>query len=83
MGDVLSVIRVMPTGTEIDLDKLKKQIEALGAHAVQKKPVAFGINCLEVQFIKPDSEGGTDALEDKMRALNGVESVEVTAVTLI
>ena len=83
MGDVLSVIKVMPTGPDVDLDKLRAEIEELEPHAVAKKPVAFGLNCLEVQFIRPDSSGGTDQLEDKMRAMDGVESVEVTGVTVL
>ncbi len=83
MGDVLSTIRVMPSGTEVDLDKLKSEIEKLEPRSVEKKPVAFGLNALEVQFLRPDSEGGTDDLEEKMRAIEGVESVEVTGVTLV
>lgn len=83
MGDVLSIIRVMPTGTDVDLKKVEAEIQKLRPHAVTEKPVAFGIKCLEVAFIRPDAEGGTDALEDKMRAIKGVESVEVTGVTLI
>lgn len=83
MGDVLSTIKVMPTGVDVDLEKIKAEIESLGPHAVQVVPVAFGIKALEVQFIRPDSEGGTDELEDKMRAIEGVESVEVTGVTLL
>ncbi len=83
MGDVLSVIKVMPTGPDVDLGKVKEEIEKLEPHAVEEKPVAFGIKCLEVQFVRPDSEGGTDELEDKMRSIEGVESVEVTGVTLI
>jgi len=83
MGDVLSTIKVMPTGPDVDLAKVREEVEKLGSHAVEEKPVAFGIKCLEVQFIKPDGEGGTDELEDNMRAIKGVESVEVTGVTLL
>jgi len=83
MGDVLSIIRVMPTGPDVDLNKLQTEIQELEPHAVAKKPVAFGLSCLEVQFIRPDSSGGTDELEDKMRAMDGVESVKVTGVTVL
>ena len=83
MGDVLSVIKVMPTGPDVDLGKVAEEIQKLEPHAIEEKPVAFGIKCLEVQFIKPDSSGGTDELEEKMRAIDGVESVECTGVTLL
>jgi elongation factor 1-beta len=83
MGDVLSSIKVMPTGPDTDLKKVAEEIQKLEPHAIEEKPVAFGIKCLEVQFIRPDSEGGTDALEEKIRAIEGVESAEVTGVTLL
>ncbi len=83
MGDVLSTIRLMPSGTDVDLDKIKSEVEKLNPHSVEKKPVAFGLSALDVQFVRPDSEGGTDELEEKMRAIDGVESVEVTGVTLL
>ncbi len=83
MGDVLSIIRVMPTGTDVDLKKVAAEIQKLSPRMIEEKPVAFGIKCLEVRFIRPDKEGGTDALEDQMRKIPGVESVEVTGVTLI
>lgn len=83
MGDVLSIMRVMPTGTDVDLKKLSAEIQKMKPNSVAEKPVAFGIKCLEVSFIKPDSSGGTDELEDAIRKMHGVESVEVTGVTLI
>lgn len=83
MGDVLSTIRVMPTGVETDLKRVAAEIQKLKPYSITEKPVAFGLKCLEVQFIRPDSEGGTDALEDRIGKIFGVESVEVTGVTLI
>ena len=84
MGDVLSTIKVMPTSPDVDMGKLAEEIKALAdIHAIEEKPVAFGIKALEIQIIKPDSEGGTEELEEQMRSLDGVESAEVTAVTLL
>ncbi len=83
MGDVLSIIRVMPTGTDVDLKKVAAEIQKLKPHSITEHPFAFGLKYLEVKFVRPDSEGGTDALEDQMRKMHGVESVEVTGVTLI
>jgi len=84
MGDVLSIIRVMPTGTDVDMKKLAEEIKhKFNPRVIDEKPIAFGINCLIVKFVRPDKEGGTDAIEDAMRKMHGVESVEVTGVTLI
>ena len=73
----------MPTGTDVDLSLVAKEIEKLSPHAIAEKPVAFGIKCLEIQFIREDKDGGTDELENTIKAIPGVESVEVTGVTLL
>lgn len=83
MGEVVSTIKVMPTGVDVDLGKIAEEIKKLNPHSFEEKPVAFGVKCLEIQFIRQDSEGGTDELEDKIRRIEGVESVNVTGVTLI
>lgn len=86
----MSIIKVMPSGTDVDMKKVDADIRKLTAtiphlklNAITEKPVAFGIKCLEVSVIKPDSSGGTDELEEKMMTIPGVENVEVTGVTLI
>jgi len=88
MGDVLATFRIMPEGVEVDLDKLKKEIEeSIGGLArieqIVEKPFAFGLKSIELSVILGDSEGGTDRVEEKIRALSGVQSVENTGLTLI
>lgn len=83
MGDVLCILKVMPTGVDVDMEELKSEIQKLGPKAMEIVPVAFGLKALDVRFIRPDSEGGTEDLEEKIRKIDGVESVETTGVTLI
>ncbi len=83
MGEVLSIIRVMPSGVDVDLDRIKEEIEKMGPESIEEKPVAFGLRALEVKFIRPDEAGGTEGIEEKLRSIEGVESVQVTGVTLI
>lgn len=83
MGDVLSTIKVMPTGVDVDLKKVAEEIQKLNPYSIEEKPIAFGIKALEVQFLREDSEGGTDELEGQIQKIEGVESVDVTDVTLV
>jgi len=85
MGDVLTIMRIMPTGVETDLKKVAAEINNIKPkpHSIEEKPLAFGIKFLEVKFVTPDKEGGTDAIEDAIRKIKGVENVEVTGLTLI
>jgi elongation factor 1-beta len=83
MGEVLCILKVMPTGVSVDMGKLKSRIQKLGPKAIEIVPIAFGLKALDVRFIRQDSEGGTEDLEEKIRKIEGVESVETTGVTLI
>ncbi|MBN2517222.1 MAG: elongation factor 1-beta [Candidatus Altiarchaeota archaeon] len=84
MGEVLCTIRVMPTGVDVDLERVKADIQkALSPNEISELPVAFGLKALIVKKIIPDSEGGTEVLEGKIKGTEGVESAETVEVTLV
>ncbi len=86
MARVLAVVKVYPSGTEIDLDKLVEDIksklpEGYEITKHQKEPIAFGLNALILYILMPEeTEGGTSTLEDLLRSVEGIEEVEVEAV---
>ena len=71
----------MPDGPDVNLEELKAKLRVLGARDIKEQPVAFGIKLLDVLFVMPDKEGS--AVEDKIREIEGVSSVETESVTLI
>lgn len=81
MGDVAIRYHVMPEGAEVNLEEIKAKLRALGAREIQEKPVAFGIKLLDVLFVMPDKDG--QIVEEKVRSIEGVSSVETESVTLI
>ena len=88
MGEVAIVLRVMPTGTDVDLNKLKEDItstvpETAKVNSITEKPVAFGLKALEVQLIFDDRKGGDDTLEERLEQIEGVASVETIQVGLL
>ncbi|MHA1410029.1 MAG: elongation factor 1-beta [Candidatus Odinarchaeia archaeon] len=88
MGTVLALLKILPEGTEVDLEKVKQEIiDSLPSkfkyHDSKIEPFAFGINQLKMSFTMEDSEGGTEALEDFIKKINGVNEVEVEHVSLI
>ena len=82
MGEVAAKIKVMPSGTDVDLKKLQEELEKIipeGAklHGFSEEPVAFGLRALMVVVKVGDVEGGTEKVEEAFSKVKGVESVSV------
>ena len=85
MGSVAVTLKVMPDSAEANLEKIKSEITSIVKNAlkgIEEKPVAFGLKCLEVLLIMPD-QGGTDKIEEEIKKIQGVASVEAGEVTLL
>ena len=82
MSDVIVVFKVMPTGIEVDLDKLEREItKAINPQRIEREPIAFGLIALNVTTLVPDAEGQLENIEKKLSELEGVEGVEVVEIT--
>ena len=91
MGQVAVTLKIMPENPEVDLEKMKTEISSavskLGIElkGIEEKPVAFGLKCLEVLLIMPDApdQGGTDRIEEAIKNIPGIASVEAGDITLL
>jgi len=82
MGEVAARIKIMPSGMDVDLNKLKEALTKVvpaGArvHGFSEEPVAFGLKALIVVIKVGDIEGGTEKVEEAFSKVKGVESVSV------
>jgi elongation factor 1-beta len=85
MGKVAAVMKVMPSGADVDLDALQERLEGSlpeGAEirGFERDDVAFGLIALLPTVIVPDDAGGTDAVEEAFSGVEGVQSVQVEEV---
>jgi len=86
MGKVAVTYRILPEGTEIDLDEMEKSVRSmLGSKLVklESKPIAFGLKALMATVVVEDGSGEGDKIEASLGALSGVSSVETAEVGLI
>ncbi len=87
MADVVVSLRIMPSSPDVDLDSIfsaaKEAIVSFAGNENMRQeiqPVAFGLKSLNITFVMDEKKGSTDALEESISKLEGVESVEVTDV---
>jgi elongation factor 1-beta len=83
MAEVGITIKVMPEGTDVDLDELRERVLAavpqeIKVSNVNVAPVAFGLKALVIDFIAGDES--PDALEDAIAAVEGVARAEIEKV---
>ena len=88
MGEVGLIYKVMPTGVEVDLQKIQDTIKGslpktAKLNLIEEKPIAFGLKALEVQIIMEDKTGGAEDVERFLSEIEGVASVEVISQTLL
>jgi elongation factor 1-beta len=83
MANAVITIKIMPESPEIDLAKLEQEcktvISEFGGDVgkVEKEPVAFGLVSVSLIFVMDETKG-TEELEAKLSAVDGVQSASVT-----
>ncbi len=84
MGNVAVILRVMPESPEINLDDLKDAIRKAvpGVKEIREEPIGFGLKALKLVAIVSDRAGESDAIEQTISGVKGVERAEIVELTL-
>lgn len=86
MARLLLKAKILPTGTEIDLDNVAKKIgsalkDEIKLSKYTKEPLAFGLYFINAEFSLDDKEGQMDSLENAVRSIEGVGEFEVLGMS--
>ena len=87
MARVIVTLKIMPASPEADLDRISKDAERIISDFEgtimdnTKQPIGFGLVALHIKFNMDENKGSTDPIEDLIKQTEGVESVEVIAIS--
>jgi len=84
MAMAMMVVKVMPESVEIDLAKLKEDVEKIitelygdvGEIRTEEEPIAFGLKALNFTFIMDEALGG-DIIEERLDKVEEIASAKV------
>ncbi len=86
MASVLVTIKIMPDSPERELgpieEEAKMKIEDFGGRTMKTEveEIAFGLKALKIIFIMDESLGDLEPLEESLKDIGGIESVETVDV---
>lgn len=88
MGKVAAVYNMIPESPEVSPEDIIKSIpgaipEGVAINNVVVKPFAFGLKIIEITCIMDDTSGIIEKLEEALRSVPQIQSVENTTITLI
>ena len=87
MAQVIVTLKIMPESPEVDLDKIETEAKAKIIDfsqskeiKVEQEPIAFGLKALKIIFVMDENKGSTETLEQNIKSIPGVNSVEAVDV---
>jgi len=88
MGQVAALIELLPEDDSFNFEQLSKDLPGIIPTGVKVaradiSPFAFGLMKMQASFIMNDVDGLMDKLENALRGVPGIQSVETKEVGLI
>ena len=87
MARVVVTLKIMPESPESDLDSIENEAKSKILEFSQntemrsiQEPIAFGIKALKITFVMEESKGSTESLEENLKTIEGVNSVDTIDV---
>jgi len=87
MSQVVVTLKIMPESPDVDLNTIENEAKAKildfsqsQEMKTEQEPIAFGLIALKITFVMDESKGSTETLEENIKNILGVGSVETVDV---
>jgi len=86
VANVLVSMKIFPTGTDVNFDRLKQRIEKSlpadsSVYKFTEEPIAFGLKALVAHILLPEEKsGGLEEIENNIKAIEGVSQIQMVMV---
>jgi len=87
MATVVVTLKIMPESPDVDLANIEKEVKTkiqafsdTNEMKSEQEPIAFGLIALKILFVMDEEKGSTEKLEEQIKEISGVNSVETTDV---
>jgi translation elongation factor aEF-1 beta len=90
MGTAIATLTIMPESPATDLKHIEHEaLKLITAFSddrqkkVEVKPVAFGLQSVNITFLMDEKKGDTEPLEKQIAEISGVQNVELSDIRRI
>lgn len=87
MGFAVVTLKIMPTSPDVNLEELEVKVKeeitkftGEGETKTEIKPVAFGLNSLNIIFVMDETKGSPDPVAEIVDKFEEVNSAEISDV---
>ena len=87
MALVVVTLKIMPESPDSNLDDIEAQAKTKiqdfsqsQEMKTEQEPIAFGLKAVKITFVMDESIGSTEPLEEQIKNISGINSVETIDV---
>ena len=87
MAQVVVTLKIMPESPDVNLGNIENEAKAKiqdfsqsQEMKTEQEPIAFGLKAINITFVMDESKGSTESLEEQIKTISGVKSVETVDV---
>ena len=86
MAQVAITLKILPEDPKVNLEEIGEATRRIlikhgKIASIRIEPIAYGINAIVFVFIREESRGGTEEIEEEIKRIRGISEVRIDDIT--